>query len=404
VGDGPTTREKMMNKKSLLIAGFVLSVLFTAAGEFAAIPAVHWVGIAGLVVVALVALKGPNGSPTNTKIVSDDASLATDQSTREAFRELKEYLLFESQVIHQEIKRVDHLIKEAVDEMNCCFVRMNSVGQQQGGMVAELLNVSNNDDGPEALNMQNFLTETSKILDQFVDMMVNVSKNSLETVHHIDDMVEQLDGIFNLIENVEGLASQTNLLALNASIEAARAGEAGRGFAVVADEVRSLSISSAELNNQIREKITDAKSTISNLKTTVSKTATADITETIETKERVSVMLGKVSDMNSMVMNRVEKMKAYGNELNASVADATRSLQFEDISSQALNSLIVNLEGVNTLADNISQLDLPVPEPMAEKVSGIAAYCQEQRKNGEARNQHRTVSQVDMEEGDVELF
>jgi methyl-accepting chemotaxis protein len=106
--------------------------------------------------------------------------------------------------------------------------------------------------------------------------MVDVSRNSLETVHHIDDMVEKLDGIFGLIENVEGLASQTNLLALNASIEAARAGDAGRGFAVVADEVRTLSINSAELNNQIREEISYAKETIEVLRSTVGGMASTD--------------------------------------------------------------------------------------------------------------------------------
>jgi methyl-accepting chemotaxis protein len=393
----------MMNKKTLLIAVYSLSIVLIAIGAFVALPALHWIGVVGLAGAALAGFS-LNFSSTVNDVSATNGHHSSYGGSAEAFRELKEYLLFESGVIRQEIQRVDSLIKEAVNEMNSCFIRMNSVGQQQGSMVAELLNVSSDDGTPGSLNMQNFLTETSKILDQFVDMMVNVSKNSLETVHHIDDMVEQLDGIFSLIENVEGLASQTNLLALNASIEAARAGEAGRGFAVVADEVRSLSISSAELNNQIREKITDAKSTISNLKTTVSKTATADITETIETKESVSIMLGKVSDLNAMVMNRVAQMKSLGSELNASVSDATRSLQFEDISSQALNSITSNLEGVNTLADSISQIDLPITDDMADKVSTLASYCHEQRKNGESRNQHRTVSQVDMEEGDVELF
>jgi methyl-accepting chemotaxis protein len=393
----------MMNKKNLFVVGFILSVVITGVGSFLALPALQLVGFIGVSLIAIVGLTGGLGF-NNDDSETDSTNESAAVGSAEAFRELKEYLLFETGVVQQEISRVDHLIKEAVSEMNHCFLRMNTVGQQQGAMVAELLNVSGDGDGTEALNMQNFLTETSKILDQFVDMMVNVSKNSLETVHHIDDMVVQLDGIFSLIENVEGLASQTNLLALNASIEAARAGEAGRGFAVVADEVRSLSISSAELNNQIRENITDAKSTISNLKTTVSKTATADITETIETKERVSKMLGKVSKMNSMVMNRIEKMDAFGHELSSSVVDATRSLQFEDISSQALNSVMVNLESVNTVANSISELDLPVSGDMADKVTTMVEFCHEQRKSGEARNQHRTVSQVDMEEGDVELF
>lgn len=57
----------------------------------------------------------------------------------------------------------------------------------------------------------------------------------------ITELDTNIQGINQILVNIQSIADQTNLLALNAAIEAARAGSHGRGFAVVADEVRTLS-------------------------------------------------------------------------------------------------------------------------------------------------------------------
>ncbi len=63
---------------------------------------------------------------------------------------------------------------------------------------------------------------------------------------------EQGQTIGEIIATVNDLADQSNLLAVNAAIEASRAGEYGKGFGVVAQEVKSLAEQSRRATTQVR--------------------------------------------------------------------------------------------------------------------------------------------------------
>lgn len=402
-----------MKLKQLSVLTLILALMLLAAQAFGLPAPFFWVGAVLILLCQIAVILQLSKATKEPKVKVVEAAVFSDTSPLQAAtHELSSSLGQEASIIRQEVTRVNQLIGEAVALMGQSFHNMHELASRQGELTAEIIDqthdsVANDAAGDEVsdnFSMQQFIQATSATLDMFVKMMVDVSKHSLETVHHIDDMVQKLDGIFGLIENVENLASQTNLLALNASIEAARAGDAGRGFAVVADEVRSLSINSAKLNNQIREEIAGAKGTIEVLRSTVGNMASADMTDTISTKDKMSRMLEMMERMNTFLNDKVMQISGISGQLSQAVDNAVRSMQFEDISSQALGSLDHNITAMHEIAILISNLIDGEGKISAEAAREAVDRCRALTHEAGKRNTQRAVSQQTMDEGEVELF
>lgn len=83
---------------------------------------------------------------------------------------------------------------------------------------------------------------------------------------------------------------------------------------------------------------------------------------------------------------------------------AAQSLQFEDLASQALNSIHHNINTINQIAELVPELVCEsgyVNESVAAQLHNL---CIELRLEAEERNSARTVSQNDLDEGKIELF
>lgn len=351
-----------------------------------------------------------NVSKQNSESTSD-LTTDVDESLSEMFIELEQTLNNEGRVIKQEIERTSGLLSEAVLGMSDSFHQMKNISDNQHALSSSLVSHSSNDndndnasDGnKQELSMHEFLDESARITNEFVKIVVNTSKQSIKTLMHIDNMVEQVDSIFSLLQNVEGLASRTNLLALNASIEAARAGEIGRGFAVVADEVRSLSISSSDLNEQIKGKIDAAKITMVSLRNGVEEMASEDMSQTLETQAKINDMTGKMANISRNMDSSILELSSMSQEMDCAVSNAVRSLQFEDMTLQSLASISTNLDQFDTISQQMNEASHS-DEPMKEKINKINSMCHSVREHSNNIGSHRTVSQETMEEGEVELF
>ena len=272
--------------------------------------------------------------------------------------------------------------------------RMASVGPAEGG---------------RSMNMEQFVIEINSVLQHYIDLMIDMSKQSVRVVHKIDDMVSQMDAIFALLTDVKTIADQTNLLALNAAIEAARAGDAGRGFAVVADEVRKLSQHSKQFNEQIRAQVVVTKATIDETRDIVGDVASKDMNVAIKAKGEIDVMLRHIGELNSYITSSLDGVAAITDRIESDVAVAVRCLQFDDMVTQMIGygqDHLLRLERyLDAITHQVCSIE-SLQDSQSQGESRVAALCRRfdvDHSQWQAQA-HKPVEQQNMAAGEVELF
>ncbi len=314
--------------------------------------------------------------------------------------ELAALLAEEAAAVREGIGRVRSLVGDAVVSLNGAFQALHERTDGQARLVGELVSsvqdatVGEEEEG-ERLSVQAFAAETSEVLQYLVDLLVQVSKQSIEVVYRIDDMVREMDAIFGLVDEVKVIASQTNLLALNAAIEAARAGEHGRGFAVVADEVRKLSQRSHRFNEQIRDAVHKTKESVDAVKGIIGEVASRDMNVAISAKDRVDRMLAQIEDLNRAMGEGLERVGEINEGIREQVAIAVRALQFEDIARQALEHGERRLRRLEALERVLAELPAD-PQRARQALAELRAAWREEAAE--------PARQEAMDAGEVELF
>ncbi|QDV09948.1 Methyl-accepting chemotaxis protein McpS [Planctomycetes bacterium Poly30] len=134
---------------------------------------------------------------------------------------------------------------------------------------------------------------------------VSLAQSTNETVGKLGESSAEIGQVIKVITSI---AQQTNLLALNATIEAARAGDAGKGFAVVANEVKELAKETARATEDIASRI---------------ETIQSDTREAVSAIDGISVIIGKINDIQGTIASAVEEQTATTNEMAKNIADAS---------------------------------------------------------------------------------
>lgn len=289
------------------------------------------------------------------------------------------------------------VVDESVETLNESYFELQKLAEEQNHITTNLVDtlLGNRDQDSD---ISQVLPKTEQIIRNFVDTLVNVSERSISAVHSIHDMSDKLDAVFRLLKQVRGLSEQTNLLALNAAIEAARAGDAGRGFAVVAQEVRDLSVKASDLNNKIEAEINVAQQTVKEANKTVGEMASIDMTEAIESKEKVDAMLRGVQKVNQSVEQEVQRIRSSGELLHRQVDNGIRALQFADIITQQgdyAQQTITYMSDLSELCKRWSNGHID-NQQMSQEL--------EQLQQGIDSRDEMAASQQNIEEGEVELF
>ncbi len=365
-----------------------------------------------------------NNLGTKKTIRSDDGPGKNHEEIHQLISEVNEVVSNGMDSITDENNQIRSLVSESANSLNQSFNGlMSDAGKQHELMQGMLKNVhqaadinkgSNEKDGEnvdnkEHLGMQEFIKETSDILEHFIEIMVEDSKSSMNTVNKIDHIYEQMEAIFSMLTDMKSISDQTNLLALNAAIEAARAGEAGRGFAVVADEVRTLSINSNQFNEKIRTLVEGAETTIVEARSIVGETASKDMTIMITGKSRIDKMLDSLKKFDSHMSISLDAITEVNDNIRENTFNAVQTLQFEDIVSQVslhANKKIVLLgEFIEHVTVELDKIDgCHDREEYQASINTLREKIADKSELFDTHSDSKVADQNSMSSGDVDLF
>lgn len=342
--------------------------------------------------------------------LSDDHKKKNERSKQQLediSQQFEHILDIESTQINDDLLRIKNLLGDSIEILQSSFSSMTESANHQTqiatGLVKRLTGTPDKEYSNEQLVIADFISETDRIIQFYVDLLVEVSESSVGAIHKIDDLSKSMDGMFSILDDVQKLAKETNLLALNAAIEAARAGESGRGFAVVANEVRTLSESSSALNEDIRIKVEEAKSSMQDVHDEVALIAKLDLNEAISGKSTIDSMLEKVEGMNDATNKITLDLKEESQTIQVEISRAIRALQFEDIVHQLSSHIQDRLEHIN----EVIEVTHPNVIFHSEGEIGFDHLLQkltDLRDEFSSQKLEKKVEQESMEEGEVELF
>ena len=351
-------------------------------------------------------------SDEEIRLAADNGASPTDDA--EALRELVEavgaHMLIKvadtSNFVSADLTKTHDLVGDAMANLNTSFMGLNSQTSVQDQMVQALISklsgVVQDSDAPDALKIEDFVTETEEVLTYYVNILIQVAKHGVQTVEKIDDMVMEMERIQQLVVDIKSIADQTNLLALNAAIEAARAGEAGRGFSVVADEVRKLSADSNKFSDQIDSQVHTMKRTVSDAKKIVEAMAATDMTTAINSKGRIEDMLTRLNALSESFSLELEKVGGISQDVNESVNLAVQSMQVDDIVSQLLMQAHRALESQDTILTEF--MPVLVQAANGELASNQIRTIAQQIRTRSDEETRQAVPQGTLDEGEIELF
>ena len=313
-------------------------------------------------------------------------------------------------VARGELGRVQTLLSEAIATLTDSFSGMHEHTRHQRDLTLAV--TSGNEAGGQAIQFDEFVANTSNVMQRVVDSVIGNSKLGMELVELTDSIAQRTKDVQGILSEIGSIAKQTNLLALNAAIEAARAGEAGRGFAVVADEVRDLSARTTQFSQQISTLMKSMQVSVGQTELAIQGMASQDMTFALESKTHVEEIISTMEAQNRSRMAAIGQLGGIADAVDHQVGRAITALQFQDMVSQLLGHVSRRIEAIEDVSKHLGDLaqtlqkdaiNLDAPEA-ARSLQAETLRVTERLKDMSLATQHNPVSQDAMSRGDVELF
>lgn len=312
--------------------------------------------------------------------------------------------------VRSETGRVQSLLADAITQLSEAFTGMHGQSERQRALALSVTGAGG--DGDSKQRFDQFVDNTSAVMQRVVDSVVNNSKLGMELVELTDGIAQRTRDVQSILSEIGAIAKQTNLLALNAAIEAARAGEAGRGFAVVADEVRDLSARTTQFSQQISGLMQGMQDSVRQTEQTIERLASQDMTFALESKQQVESILGDLDAQNRGRIEAIGKLGEGADDMSVRVGQAVVALQFQDMVSQLIGHVLLRVEALDGVLRDVASLGdaLRADARRGDADTALAelhARTQDiagRLKSLVSETTNNPVGQQAVTQGDIELF
>jgi methyl-accepting chemotaxis protein len=299
----------------------------------------------------------------------------------------------ERNVILAEQENLRQIIADSVSTLNDAFTRMYDISTEEKLHIESLVS------GGEDQSLSNISRSTRALVSELLNALTATSEQSVKVEQQVSTVASHMDSIFMMLETIKGISDQTNLLALNAAIEAARAGDAGRGFAVVADEVRKLATQSNSLTDSIRKVAELSRHSVQEALEIAQQAKTSNTDLLSNSIDSMDALLENLNGLDKKTQTAIGEIRDSNERMGYQVANAIRSLQFEDIVRQLSEQSSSHLVALAQHAQEISN----------ERVSEVddlkrINHLQVAGMNDLDKNRIKRVVSSDMSAGDADLF
>ena len=308
----------------------------------------------------------------------------------------------------QSMGQVRGVLADAAARLAASFTSLSSLVGSQQEALRQVFHEIKGDAGAQSADavtvgrLAGEMEDTAQLLGRFVRMVVGLSKQSMDIYYCVEAASEQLEGVFQLVDDVKDVAAQTTILALNASIEAARAGEAGRGFAVVAGEVRRLAERSKWVSQQITLQVGEAGQGLTRARAISAQNASQDLSVLLTSKVRMDSLGVAITALDEAIRVKLDSVTDVSAQISRTTGEGIQGLQFEDIARQIIEHSQQDLEGVQKVMASVAD-EARRPDKEGSIETDLMALASALTREQRSHAQHRPSQEV-VAAGEVDLF
>lgn len=338
---------------------------------------------------------------------SGDVDRESADSARDLLGRLAGLVRTETDASRADIDRSKVLIRDATGEMQATFDALEALATEQKTTTMGALELMQNakfpskDGSSEAQDFSSFVADAHSTLEGLTKIIAGFARENIKVTYSVEDLVSELELVFDNVKLVDGIADDTAMLAINAALEAARAGELGKGFGVVSAEVRKLSHTTKELNEVISDHVERANVVVNEVREAVNWMAQSDLglDEAVSFGEKVRFALEYIEELNRTTGKLTSSMDTIFGQVEDHVSNAMRALQFEDIVTQVMEVAVARFETFSTTME-----DTAACIEGENALSVLSRFVEALEQHVEESQLHMPADQDTIEEGEAFLF